>query len=241
MQTGATQLPNLLALYYKKIGLSDLAFTLIVHLLTFQSRGNYFPTIHELQERMSATERDLINVLQRLVADGFIQIKQTVDEPGVLSERYDLQPLFQRISAMWLEEERMSGTHAEPYLADEEEDNLFTVFEGEFGRPLSPIEAENISIWLDEDGCSKELILEALKEAVLNGKLSIRYIDRILFEWQKRNIKTPAQAREFAQRFRLGKTGADAAGQKKPAEKGNTSTEFPFYNWLEGDEPVSRS
>ena len=37
---------------------------------------------------------------------------------------------------------------------------------------------------------SEELIKEAIKEATLNGVFSLRYIDKILYEWGKNNIKT---------------------------------------------------
>ena len=60
------------------------------------------------------------------------------------------------------------------------EGEIFSLFEQEFGRFLSPMECESISMWLDEDGHSVEIIRAALKEAVLAQKLSLRYIDRIL-------------------------------------------------------------
>ena len=38
---------------------------------------------------------------------------------------------------------------------------------------------------------------EVLKEAVLNGVSSIRYIDKILYEWDKKGIKTSEDVRHF--------------------------------------------
>ena len=67
--------------------------------------------------------------------------------------------------------------------------NIYELIEKEFGRTLSPIEAEIISAWLDNN-TSEELIKEALKEAVFNGVSSLRYIDKILYEWGKKGIKT---------------------------------------------------
>ena len=68
--------------------------------------------------------------------------------------------------------------------------NLFDVFEKEFGRTLSPIEYELINGWLDNE-FSEELVKAALKEAVYNGVSNLRYIDKILYEWKKKGIKTP--------------------------------------------------
>ena len=73
---------------------------------------------------------------------------------------------------------------------ENKEKDLYDEFEKEFGRTLSPMEYEIISDWL-EKGISNELILSALKEAVFNGVNNLRYIDKILYEWNKKGIKTP--------------------------------------------------
>ena len=64
------------------------------------------------------------------------------------------------------------------------------MFEKEFGRTLSPIEYELINGSLDNE-FSEELVKAALKEAVYNGVSNLRYIDKILYEWKKKGIKTP--------------------------------------------------
>ena len=43
---------------------------------------------------------------------------------------------------------------------------------------------EIINAWLSK-GFSESLILEALDEAIKNDAPSLRYIDKILFEWNK--------------------------------------------------------
>ena len=89
------------------------------------------------------------------------------------------------------------------------------------------MECESITMWLDDDGHSVEIIRAALKEAVLAEKLSLRYIDRILFEWKKKNVKTLAQVENQAKKFRT--VGIRPAEQEKIA----TVKRVPFYNWLE--------
>lgn len=83
--------------------------------------------------------------------------------------------------------------------------DLFTVFESEFARPLSPMEYETIVGWLDQDKYSDSLIMTALKEAVFAGKVHFRYIDRILMEWQRNRITTPEEAKAYTERFRGGR------------------------------------
>lgn len=67
--------------------------------------------------------------------------------------------------------------------------NIFEKFEKEFSRTLSPMEYEIINDWLDKN-ISEELILGALKEATYNGVNNLRYIDKIIYEWNKKGFKT---------------------------------------------------
>jgi len=62
---------------------------------------------------------------------------------------------------------------------------LIRAFEKEFGRALSPIEIEKLMHWVSEDKFPDNVIKEALQRAVMQGKLSFAYIDRILLNWKK--------------------------------------------------------
>lgn len=66
--------------------------------------------------------------------------------------------------------------------------NIFEKFEKEFSRTLSPMEYEIINDWLDKN-INEELILGALKEATYNGVNNLRYIDKIIYEWNKKGFK----------------------------------------------------
>ena len=103
----------------------------------------------------------------------------------------------------------------------------YKLFEQEFGSLLSPMEYETIGMWFDQDQHSPSLIRLALKEAVLAQKLSLRYIDRILFEWKKKNIKTVEAAEKESSNFR------QQIPVPKQVEQISSSTKVSFYNWLE--------
>ena len=93
---------------------------------------------------------------------------------------------------------------------------------------LSPMECESITMWLDDDGHTVEIIRAALKEAVIAQKLSLRYIDRILFEWKKKNVKTLSDVERQTKSFRT--VGIRPSQQQ---EKTVSVKRVPFYNWLE--------
>ena len=78
--------------------------------------------------------------------------------------------------------------------------NIFDLFEKEFGRTLSSMEYEIIGAWL-EANFTEELITLALKEAIYNGVTNLRYIDKILYEWQKKGIKTKEDVTKQREKF----------------------------------------
>ncbi|MEI7024500.1 DnaD domain-containing protein [Paenibacillus sp. y28] len=206
LQEGNVSVPAILLKAYRKLDLSDSEVLLMIHLLAFKERENKeFPTIEELQERMSATPEQVIVMLQKLMKQGLLAIDEDVDAlSGVRYERYNMLPLLAKLAEVWTKEllEREEQSE-EP--AGKDRKDVFSLFEKEFARPLTPMEFETISGWLDQDRYPEELILTALKEAVFAGKVHFRYIDRILLEWSRNRVFTAEQAKEYAQRFRGGR------------------------------------
>ena len=64
--------------------------------------------------------------------------------------------------------------------------NIYTVFEKELGRTLSPLEFSLIGEWVD-NGFSDETIINALKEALSKGRKTLKSVDKILLQWQARD------------------------------------------------------
>ena len=70
---------------------------------------------------------------------------------------------------------------------------LVETFQQELGRLLTPFEIEDLTKTLKEDGTSADLIKEALREAVLNGKPNWKYIQAILKIGAMKESKSVAQ------------------------------------------------
>jgi DNA replication protein len=216
MSSGTAQLPYALLRFYHQLGLSDSEVLLLIQLLGFrQAEFNEFPTLEELAGRMGLAPEGIARMLQRLMRDGYITIDEQRDEErDIQYERYDLHGLFAKLAMCAADEavHARSGQLKSNALRpdsntvqkDEEERNMFSIFEKEFARPLSPMECETISGWLDQDRYQEELILLALKEAVFAGKVHFRYIDRILLEWSRNRVKNVQDAKAYTQRFRNG-------------------------------------
>ena len=97
---------------------------------------------------------------------------------GIIEEYISLDMFFSKINLLLIENEKLDNSS-----------DIYSKIEKEFGRTLSPVEYETINKWI-EGNVSIDLIQSALREAILNGVNSIRYIDKILFEWNKKGYKS---------------------------------------------------
>ena len=66
--------------------------------------------------------------------------------------------------------------------------NIYKSFEAEIGKALSPLQIQDLQYMLED--FSPELIHEALKEAVSQGKANFAYIKAILKRWKQDNLLT---------------------------------------------------
>ncbi|MFK3958760.1 DnaD domain-containing protein [Guptibacillus hwajinpoensis] len=224
---GHVSVPRLLLNYYVSVGLHEEDAFFLIRLHSFIEQGNSFPTPEELAQAMTYSPQVCLDKIQQLMQKGVLTIEEHQNESkNYYSEVYSLLPLWERIFKA-IEQEEAEKAAAKN---DENEESLYTLFEREFARPLSPIECETLAMWIDGDKHDAELIKGALKEAVLAGKLNFRYIDRILFEWKRNGIKTLEQARSYGEKFR--KHQYDKKAPAKPDVKNDSGQSAPIYNWL---------
>lgn len=111
------------------------------------------------------------------------------------------------------DEDSISGRYGNKRNGDE---NLFEFVERHFGRTLSGAEYEHIEIWEDN-----ELTRYAVKEAVLSGARSIKYVEKILERYKRENFKTIEDVQNSRNNF------------KKTLQLSQEEQEIFNYNWLE--------
>ncbi|WP_026570153.1 MULTISPECIES: DnaD domain-containing protein [Sediminibacillus] len=213
-------IPSLLLKRYHQLKLSETEVMVILHIHRFQMEGNNFPTPEEIAQFTSVSSEDCTKILRQLIRKNILLIEQEEDDKQVLTECYSLEPLWVTI---YKADYSASKSNRE---SEQQQTNIFILFEQEFGRPLSPFEIETVNIWLDEEQQTPALIKAALREAVLMGKLNFRYIDRILREWKKKGIKSVEQARNQSRQFHVNQNNQ----QEQQQQKRDVSL---YYNWLE--------
>lgn len=197
--------PSYLLKNYKLIGLSSNNAIVMIYLLNL---GNY--VVCDYQKFASDLNMDLKEIMaeiNELVEKNILAIDIKKNSSSKLEEYINLEQFYNKIFLQFIDVKEES-----------KESNIYSIFEKELGRSLSPIEYELINGWL-ECGYKEEIILEALKEAVFNGVNNFRYIDRILFEWNKKGIDT-----------------LDKVKKNKDKFKKENKVEVPDYDWLNDNE-----
>ncbi|WP_416149749.1 DnaD domain-containing protein [Salipaludibacillus sp. HK11] len=222
-------LPGVLFRHYKDLGLTDIQFLILIHIRQFHQEGHEFPTPKDLINRMTINEMECTQQLKQLLSHRFIEIVEVKAAADLkISEAISIEPLFEKLHLYLNEQDVEKDTDDKKIL----EGQLFQRFEQEFSRPLSPMEMEMISMWIDEDQHESHIIEAALRESVVSSRLNFRYIDRILFDWKKNGIKTVEQAKIHGEKVRSHHQPSQKFQSKmsSPPKKRN-----PGYNWLEGD------
>ncbi|AKP03886.1 DnaD domain protein [Companilactobacillus pabuli] len=191
VDSGSTTINNLIIKNFHKLGMTERDLVVYLALSMYAQKGNTFPMAQDLADDTGMDEASIYTIIQGLIKLGIIELKTVVDHHQQ-RDIYSLTPIFHRLKNL-LQQEKLANKQ-DKLMSDTEE--LFKKIEVEFGRPISPIEQEQIHQWIDDDHYSIELIDLALREAVLNQAYSLKYMDRILISWEKSNIKTAEQLQD---------------------------------------------
>lgn len=226
MAEGQVTLPQVLVKNYAAIGLNENELVLLLQIQSFAAEAEFFPSMEMLTDRTTLRLEDTIKTMDSLLKKGVVAIEQSKDNSLMISEQYNLEPLWGKLVAFY---ENIEADNRQD-LEVEQQTNLYSLFEAEFGRPLSPMEAEMLSAWVDQDRTSPDLIKEALKEAVISQKLNFRYIDRILLNWSKQGVKTIDDAKRVAEEFHQNGRTSQTINQ---SEVKKSAGSIPLYDWLE--------
>lgn len=188
-------IPMYLFKNYKNLELSLEEFIMFIYLYN-TNNTDFNPT--KISSDLNMSLEEVMDLISRLSNKNILEIKSMKNDNGVLADYLSLEPFYTKLSLLISEKDNN----------EEKESDVFELIEKEFGRTLSPIEYEIIKTWIDSN-TSEEVIVEAVKEAIYNGVSNLRYIDKILYEWKKDNIKTKEDVEERRKKFKSKKKEAD--------------------------------
>ncbi|RPF58009.1 DnaD domain-containing protein [Abyssicoccus albus] len=199
--------------------------------------ANHLVSLPDITEALPLNMNMAATALKKLTEQNYIHSSTQKGNDGIYREVISTQPLHEKIISLLKGPSEIThpieGTESN-HLNQTQKDNepvksdlqlkferLLKKFEAEFGRTFSPIEIQSIRQWIDE--YHESLIEQALVEAVLNHKLNIKYISKILSNWKEQNITNISEAKEYTNKYY----------RSNNTQFKKTVQSYPVFNWLE--------
>ncbi len=159
-----------------KVAISlNLSLTEFLLLMYFEDATDKTFDVKKICQVLSLEETAVLSAFNKLLMVNLIKMETSKDNANRHCEIISLVPMYKTIVENQNEQQKQT-----------KKQDIYETFQKELGRSISPMEFEIINGWLEK--CfSEELVIGALKEAVYNGVSSLRYIEKILFEWQNVN------------------------------------------------------
>ncbi len=192
--------PSILIKSINNLNLSLNEFILLIY---FYNNPNTNFNIENISEVTGLKESVVMETFGSLTEKSLIKIVNIKDDSGLINDCISIEPIYELIN-----------NYISVNEVKDAKDNIYSIFEKEFGRTISPLEYEMINGWISI-GNSEELIVEALKEAVYNGVNNFRYIDKIIYEWSKKGYKTKEDI------------------EKSRKDRSVSKSDLFDYNWLD--------
>ena len=207
LKSGTITIPKYIFFNYQKLNMNSEEFILMIYFLN-NNTLIFNPKV--ISEELNISLKKVLELVNSLVEKQLLSIDLVKNRVGIMEEFISCDLFYNKLSMLIMDEINTK---------EEINTNLFQIFENEFGRTLSPMEYEIINGWINEK-FNDEIIIEALKEATFNGVSSLRYIDKILYEWKKKGYKTASDVKKNNIR------------RKNREEK----IEIFDYDWLNGED-----
>lgn len=174
---------------YGALGIDERTLAVIIRLMDIHGTSDALPDFKTLAAHTTMTDHDISKIMENMIQNGLIEVK-TVKEEGKFIERFNLDPLFEKLVKAADE-----GTVTEKEKDPSKIRELFEYVELLYGRVISPNEFQRINSWLDDSRHSPEMIKEAIDLAYQNQVTSLQYVERILNSTENKKDEPAARKR----------------------------------------------
>lgn len=146
----------------------------------------------QIANALGKTVAEVNKSIANLTSQDLLDMK-TIELSGEIETIFDASPALAKLDALMAPKKQTEDDSED---AVNQFQKIVAEFERELGRFLSPFELEDLEKTIKEDKTDVELVREALKEAVFNGKANWKYIQAILRNWRKEGIVNLYQVEE---------------------------------------------
>ena len=193
---------------FKKLNLTMEEFIFLMYLYNKQDKIDFNP--EKIAKDMNIDIMEVMGYISVLSDKGYLTL-DVIKDNNILEEVINLSNFYEKISYLLMDKEEIENGN----------NDLFKYIEKELGRTISSTEIEIINGWLSNN-IDASLIKEAVKIALNDGVYSLKYIDKIVFDFKNRGIRT--------------KEDINKMYQNQNDNNVNTDIEIDDWNWLDDEE-----
>ena len=178
LQDNPVVVPRILINNYRKLGITEAELIIIMLVISLGNDIEYNPDI--FVQELGMDKRMVMSLISNLIDKKILSIEM-VKNGRKLEEHISLSLLYSKLLNIVKDISEEDSVKID--------NSIFSVFENELGKLLSPMQIEKIKEWVVTYK-NEELIIAALREAVMNNVSNLNYIDTILSEWNKKGYKS---------------------------------------------------
>ncbi len=181
LQNGNVVIPLYLLKKIKEFKLDMDVFVFLMYLHHLGNKSLF--DVNRFSNDLNLSVEEIMNYISVLTDKGLITIDVSPNDKGFMEEVFSLDSFYNKWKMLIIGD-------IEDTTEDKDASSIYDYMEHKFGRTLSgSIDYEIVHSWLDNN-YNEDLIKKAVDEAVSNGVSTLKYIDRILYEWAKKGITT---------------------------------------------------
>lgn len=177
IKDGNIVIPIYILKCYKDLNLKMEEFIFLMYLHNKQENVVFNP--ERIADDLGIDIMEVMGYISVLSDKEYLSLDVYKDENNIIEEVVNLTNFYEKISTVLINSGEM----------EEKKENILLFIEKELGRPLNSMEIKTITGW-QENKIDETLIKEAVKIAIGDGVYSLKYIDKVLFDWSSRGFKT---------------------------------------------------
>jgi len=188
---------------FKSLNLTMEEFIFLMYLYNRYDKVYFNP--EKIANDMNLDIMEVMGYISVLTDKNYLTL-DIVKDNEIIEEVVNLSNFYEKISFLLMQEE-----------TQDDNTSLLKYIEKELGRPINSTEIEVIESW-SKNNIDDSLIKEAIRIALNDGVFSLKYIDKILFDWKNRGYRTVSDI------------------QKNEKSNVGEAIEVEDWNWLDDEE-----
>ncbi len=193
---------------FKKLNITMEEFIFLMYLYNRQDKIDFNP--EKIASDLNIDIMEVMGYISVLSDKGFLSL-DIIKDNNVIDEVINLSLFYEKISFLLMTKEDASDNKKE----------IFKDVSSLLGRNLTEIEEGMIQTWLDNK-IDESLIEEGIKIAINDGVYSLKYIDKMLFDFKNRGITKPEEINNNTNNIDT-----------------NNEPEIDDWNWLDEEEYIT--